>query len=73
MGPEFARKRAAIFMVLTLVFVAIGVGVTVTIEQGRNPSLLDRFTNYFISSGVPIRLLQRKVECTSSMSVMNSI
>lgn len=27
-GPEFARKRATIFLVLTLVFIAIGVGVT---------------------------------------------
>lgn len=31
MGPEFARKRATIFLVLTLFFLAIGVGVTVTI------------------------------------------
>jgi hypothetical protein len=28
-GPEFARKRGLIFLILTLVFIAVGVGVTV--------------------------------------------
>jgi len=32
-GPEFARKRGLIFLVLTLVFIAVGVGVTVGTYQ----------------------------------------
>lgn len=29
-GPDFARKRATIFLVLSMVFIAVGVGVTVS-------------------------------------------
>ena len=32
-GPEFARKRGLIFLILSLLFILIGVGVTVGLND----------------------------------------
>ena len=57
-GPDFARKRATIFLILTVVFIAIGVGVTVTeinLSSVMNISILFYFILfYFTFSGALI-------------------